>query len=132
MKSCSVLPFLPEMFRSKDDVIRMNSPIIANKIALFIGFYYHDSIIMFNYSLLCFSIITVIDDTVFNLIIKPLPLISHCLFSVFCFHGASDMIVFYFPQAARIERMERYWKKEALPVPGASCLTEFPSKALCL
>lgn len=43
----------------------MNSPIIANKIALFIGFYYHDSIIMFNYSLLCFSIITVIDDTVF-------------------------------------------------------------------
>lgn len=68
----------------------------------------------------------------FNLIIKPLPLISHCLFSVFCFHGASDMIVFHFPQAARMERTERYWKKEALPVPGTSCLTEFLSKALCL
>lgn len=50
----------------------------------------------------------------FNLIIKPLPLISHCLFSVFCFHGASDMIVFYFPQAAWMERTERYWKREAL------------------
>lgn len=65
MKSCSVLTPLPEMFRSKDDVIRTNSPITANKIALFIDFYYHDSIITFNYSLLCFSIITVIDDTVF-------------------------------------------------------------------
>lgn len=51
----------------------------------------------------------------FNLIIKPLPLISHCLFSVFCFHGARDMIVFYLPQAARMEKRGKILEKGGSP-----------------
>lgn len=67
---------------------------------------------MLNYSLLFFSIIAIIDDIVFfNSVIKPLPLISHCLFSVLCLHGARDIIAFHFQHTARTERRKALVKE---------------------
>lgn len=96
--------------------VKMKSHITTNKVILFPAFYYHESIIILNYSYHFSPFCYCWYFFFFYPIIKPLSLTSHCLFSVLLSPWHKGHFVFHFQQVTQTPSgEERYWETKAFP-----------------